>query len=105
MLPAKITSAIESAAENTTGPCALKAALRTFAALYGAGMSIRNAAYDALPFLSHGVKRPVISIGGIRAGGTGKTPVAAMVGEHLIAAGRTVVFLSRGYGRGMPHVG
>jgi tetraacyldisaccharide 4'-kinase len=45
------------------------------------------------------VKSPVISIGGIRAGGTGKTPCAMMVGEMLQEAGKTVAILSRGYRR------
>lgn len=45
------------------------------------------------------VKSPVISIGGIRAGGTGKTPCAMMVGEMLQETGNTVAILSRGYRR------
>jgi tetraacyldisaccharide 4'-kinase len=45
------------------------------------------------------VKSPVISIGGIRAGGTGKTPCAMMVGAMLQDTGKTVAILSRGYRR------
>jgi tetraacyldisaccharide 4'-kinase len=40
----------------------------------------------------------VVCIGNLTAGGSGKTPVAIAVGETLIAQGRRVVFLSRGYG-------
>jgi tetraacyldisaccharide 4'-kinase len=67
--------------------------------LFGVAVGFRNALYDHLPILSHKADRPVISIGGIRAGGTGKTPVALMVGEYLLSKKYAVAFLSRGYGR------
>jgi len=74
------------------------AALLSYA--YTAVINTRNVAYDSLPSLSHRLCRPVISIGGIRAGGTGKTPVAQLVGRHIIDnCGYGVAFLSRGYGR------
>jgi len=41
----------------------------------------------------------VVSIGGITAGGTGKTPMALLVGSYLKRKGREVAFLSRGYRR------
>ncbi|MAU61993.1 tetraacyldisaccharide 4'-kinase [Parvibaculum sp.] len=41
---------------------------------------------------------PVICIGNITAGGTGKTPLALTIAERLIAAGEKVHFLTRGYG-------
>lgn len=41
---------------------------------------------------------PVICIGNIAAGGTGKTPLALTLGERLIKAGEKVHFLTRGYG-------
>ncbi len=41
---------------------------------------------------------PVICIGNFTAGGAGKTPTALMVAGLLRAAGKTPVFLTRGYG-------
>ena len=65
-------------------------------AIFGAAVGFRNALYDQLPSLSHKAKFPVISIGGIRAGGTGKTPTALLVGAYLQDRGHAVAFLSRG---------
>lgn len=42
--------------------------------------------------------RPVISIGNITAGGTGKTPVTAYIARMLIKQGYKVAVISRGYG-------
>jgi len=45
------------------------------------------------------LSRPVISIGNLSMGGTGKTPVVAAVAQWLIRAGHRPSILSRGYGR------
>ncbi len=45
---------------------------------------------------------PVICIGNPTAGGAGKTPAALLVAERLRRFGRRPVFLSRGYGGGLP---
>ncbi|MBL8211948.1 MAG: tetraacyldisaccharide 4'-kinase [Bryobacterales bacterium] len=45
---------------------------------------------------------PVISVGGLAAGGTGKTPVAAYLAEQFAKAGRKPAILTRGYGRQDP---
>lgn len=42
---------------------------------------------------------PVISVGNITCGGTGKTPTAEMIARDLLAWKRKPAFLSRGYGR------
>ncbi|MBV1694089.1 MAG: tetraacyldisaccharide 4'-kinase [Hyphomicrobiales bacterium] len=47
---------------------------------------------------SHVSALPVICIGNVTAGGTGKSPMSHWVCRHLIAAGRRPVVLSRGYG-------
>jgi tetraacyldisaccharide 4'-kinase len=67
---------------------------------YTAVVNARNFAYDSLPVLSKKANRPVISVGGIRAGGTGKTPAALLTAQHILNnRGYDVAFLSRGYGR------
>ncbi len=49
---------------------------------------------------------PVICIGNFTAGGSGKTPFAILVAEHLLAQGQAPYFLTRGYGGTFqgPHV-
>jgi tetraacyldisaccharide 4'-kinase len=42
---------------------------------------------------------PVISVGNLQLGGSGKTPLVAAIAAHLDAGGRRVAVLSRGYGR------
>jgi tetraacyldisaccharide 4'-kinase len=42
---------------------------------------------------------PVISVGNITTGGTGKTPVVISLAKHFSAQGKRVAILSRGYGR------
>jgi len=42
---------------------------------------------------------PVISVGNLTLGGTGKTPIVIRLAEWLLAEGRSVAILSRGYGR------
>ncbi|MBM3510832.1 MAG: tetraacyldisaccharide 4'-kinase [Alphaproteobacteria bacterium] len=41
---------------------------------------------------------PVVCVGNLTAGGTGKTPVALAIGHYLRARGLAVHFLTRGYG-------
>jgi tetraacyldisaccharide 4'-kinase len=70
-----------------------------FSGIFGAAVAIRALAYDHAGWLSRATGRPTIGIGGLSAGGTGKTPMALLVGRHLFLKGHEVVFLSRGYGR------
>jgi tetraacyldisaccharide 4'-kinase len=69
------------------------------AALYGAAARLRNWGYDRGWFTAARLPCPVISVGNVTVGGTGKTPVVILLVEWLQAEGRRVAVLSRGYRR------
>jgi tetraacyldisaccharide 4'-kinase len=81
---------------------ALGAALAPAAAAYRLGVAARNRAYDAglLPAWHAGI--PVVSVGNIAVGGTGKTPFAHWLAVQLRARGRTPAILHGGYAADEP---
>lgn len=66
--------------------------------LYGIGVGIRNNLYDWKILPSEEFEVPVISVGNITAGGTGKTPHTEHI-VNLLKREQRVAFLSRGYKR------
>ena len=68
------------------------------APLYGAVVRARNRSFDEHPERAAHVAVPVVSVGNLSAGGTGKTPLTLFLAEGLQAAGWTNAVLSRGYG-------
>lgn len=83
---------------QTGGDRLLQAALAGFAPLYGAGAWIHRLAYCAGLRRVHRVATPVICVGNLTLGGTGKTPVVAWLVGRLREAGLTAAVVSRGYG-------
>lgn len=73
--------------------------LAPLAPLYGAAVLLRRWAYDRGLATSVRASLPTVAIGGLEAGGSGKTPVTALVLRALLAAGRRPGLLTRGYGR------
>jgi tetraacyldisaccharide 4'-kinase len=67
--------------------------------LYGQVMRLRRRGVERHPQRQRRLARPVISIGNLSVGGTGKTPVVAALAARLIAAGHRPAILSRGYAR------
>jgi tetraacyldisaccharide 4'-kinase len=66
--------------------------------LYGAATSLRRALYRLGWLRSTRLAVPVIVIGNLSVGGTGKTPLTIAVGERLRALGWKPGVVSRGYG-------
>lgn len=67
--------------------------------LYSVVASLRNALFDRGLLSSRRLKQPVISVGNLSAGGSGKTPFVIALGELLKARGLPFDVLSRGYRR------
>lgn len=73
--------------------------LTPLAGLYGAGVGLRRTAYQHGWLKSRRLSRPVISVGNLTLGGSGKTPLVAAVAEVLLREGRKPAILTRGYRR------
>jgi tetraacyldisaccharide 4'-kinase len=67
--------------------------------LYRAAVAVKNTAFDHGWTTARQLRRPVISVGNISVGGSGKTPFVIYLAKLLSRQGVRVDVLSRGYGR------
>ena len=70
--------------------------------LYGEAAWCRRRWYDRRPEVRRRLARPVVSVGALAAGGSGKTPMVASLARLLVEMGERPAVLSRGYGRADP---
>jgi len=75
-----------------------RGALRLLEIPYAAAVRIRNRRYDAGRSATQRVSVPVVSVGNITLGGTGKTPAVEWLCRHFGESGVRVGIVSRGYG-------
>ena len=83
-----------------TGPgvLLLRILFLIFSIPYGLILHLRALAYAWGLLRSFRLSKPVISVGNITVGGTGKTPMVALLASYYISKGKRVAVLSRGYG-------
>lgn len=67
--------------------------------IYGSGVKLRNTLYDRRVLPVNKLKGPVISVGNLSVGGSGKTPFVLLLGKLLKQREIPFDILSRGYGR------
>lgn len=67
--------------------------------LYGAAATWRRGWYAANPSRRKRLARPVVSVGNLRVGGSGKTPAVEYIARLLVSRGKRPAILSRGYAR------
>ncbi|MBI4536871.1 MAG: tetraacyldisaccharide 4'-kinase [candidate division NC10 bacterium] len=80
-------------------PCRVaRLLLAGLAGLYGAGMGLRNVAYDRGLLRIRRLPCRVICVGNLTVGGTGKTPTVLWLARALASTGRRVAVVLRGYG-------
>lgn len=86
---------------ETGGPLASlgRGGLALASCAYRFGVACRNLAFDRGWKPRHAAEVPVVSIGNITLGGTGKTPMVEWTARRLREHGPRVAILSRGYGR------
>ena len=87
----------QSKPQSWRDSCAL-GLLRAASCGYSTAVSFRNACYDLKWLRSEKLAVPVISIGNLTVGGTGKTTCVEFIARKLVQQGRRPAVLSRGYG-------
>ncbi|GAC1367504.1 MAG: tetraacyldisaccharide 4'-kinase [Hymenobacter sp.] len=73
--------------------------LLPFSWLYAGVLAVRNWLYDVGWKRAESFAVPLLSVGNLRVGGTGKTPHVVWLVEELVRLGHRPAILSRGYGR------
>jgi tetraacyldisaccharide 4'-kinase len=73
--------------------------LNPLSGAYAAAVGLRNFFYDRRLLQQRSLQGPVISVGNLSAGGSGKTPFVILLGDLLKARGIKFDVLSRGHGR------
>src|SRR5258706_7731946 len=86
---------IVSGESDGFGSSLARGALTVLSKPYGSAASLAEISRSAKEAVDVGL--PVISIGNITVGGTGKTPLVAMTVKELLARKKRPVLLSRGY--------
>lgn len=86
-------------ADRSPGVTLLRGLLWGPSCLFGFAAAARDRAYASGLLRSARLPARVISVGGITAGGAGKTPVTRYIARKLADHGQRVAILSRGYGR------
>jgi tetraacyldisaccharide 4'-kinase len=80
-------------------PVLVRAGLAAAAAAYRTALAARSASFRVGLFSTHRLPVPVISVGNVTVGGSGKTPLAEVVALVLAEMGARPAIISRGYGR------
>lgn len=89
---------VVSGQRTGVGASVLRGLLRIAEVPYSAATTWRNRRYNNARATIHQVDVPVVSVGNLTVGGTGKTPMVEWVTRHLRQRGHRVAIVSRGYG-------
>jgi len=84
--------------DSSLSSAAWRGVVAGFSIAYGMGARARRFIYCRRWLTVHRLPRPVISVGNLTVGGTGKTPVTASLARYFLAQGLKAAILSRGYG-------
>ena len=79
--------------------------IQLLSSAYGAVAALRRSWYQRHPERKQRLTRPVVSVGNLRVGGSGKTPMVEYIARLLLEHGQRPAILTRGYGRRVPRDG
>lgn len=96
-LPAHFRDIISGSRQGLVAPCA-RAVLAALEPAYGWVVRRKNRRFDSDHSPAVRVAAPVISVGNLTVGGTGKTPLVCWLARWLKKQGQQVTLISRGYG-------
>jgi len=97
MLRAYILSLMKDR-RNSPADKLVKGALLLLSWVYGSAVRLIDLAYRSGIRKVTAVPAPVVSVGNLTLGGTGKTPFAVFLADHFLAGGKRPAILTRGYG-------
>ena len=100
----RVTGIIHSP-PGKAAPSGLATVLKMVSRGYAAATGLRAAAFEGAVRRRRRLPIPVVSVGNLTVGGTGKTPMVAYLAEILSAAGRRPAIVSRGYRGGLERHG
>lgn len=89
---------------RSAGAKTARAALAPLMLLYRGAAAVRGFLYDRRILSVYRSSIPVVSVGNLTVGGTGKTPIAAWVAGEIRDRGRVPAIVLRGYGEDEPLV-
>ena len=78
-------------------PLPIRILLLPLSWIYEIGARLRAALYAKGVFRTNRLKTPVVSVGNLTVGGSGKTPMVLWLAEKFLTEGKRVGILSRGY--------
>jgi tetraacyldisaccharide 4'-kinase len=90
--------------DDSSSARAGRAALLPLELIYRSAMAVRGELFDRDILPTHPSPIAVVSVGNITVGGTGKTPVSALIASRLAGLGRQPAIVLRGYGGDEPFV-
>lgn len=85
--------------EDGVGAKVLRPVLGLASGFYGTAVGMRRSFYQSGVLKSEKLPYPVISVGNLTWGGTGKTPLVEYVARRIAERQKTALVLTRGYGK------
>jgi len=95
--PGMLARRVEPGLRRAWGRSPPSIPLRLASGAFAVARATRNGLYESGVIATIQAPLPIISVGGVTVGGSGKTPLASLIGRWLAEDGHRVAILTRGY--------